>query len=51
MSVGKAISDLVREAPARRGRWEYRNGVPQFPKCPGGEVVTLEFVNALRDEE
>lgn len=50
-SLGKTISELVRQAlvPVRRGK--RRNGVPLFPVRPGAPPVTLDLVNALRDGE
>lgn len=50
VSVGDAISDLARrslQAPQPGGR---RNGVPLLPTRKPETVVTLEMVNALRDE-
>jgi hypothetical protein len=51
VSTGKVISDLVRSAHLANGEQKYRNGVPLFPVRPGGQVITLELVNQLRDEE
>jgi hypothetical protein len=50
-TIGGVISDLVRQAltPASR-QAATRNGVPLLPNCPDGGPVTLETVNALRDE-
>jgi hypothetical protein len=42
VSTGKVISDLVRSAHMVHGEEKYR---------PGGQVITLELVNQLRDEE
>jgi antitoxin component of RelBE/YafQ-DinJ toxin-antitoxin module len=49
MTMGQVISDLTRQALARRVESEIRNGIPLFPKQPDGEIVTLELVNELRD--
>jgi hypothetical protein len=50
-SLGAVISDLARrslEQPPEQ--FERRNGLPLLPRRGHG-VVTLEMVNALRDEE
>jgi hypothetical protein len=50
-SLGAVISKLARqslEKPAEQ--FEVRNGLPLLPRRGEG-VVTLEMVNALRDEE
>lgn len=49
-SVGEVVSDLARRAlhPARASK--SRNGVPLLPVSNPNAVVTLEVVNALRDE-
>ena len=49
ISIGKAFSQLAREALTRQEAIATRNGVPLFPRQPGAEVVTLEIVNELRD--
>lgn len=49
-TVGEVISDLARRALPAEPEITYRNGFPQLPSRPG-VVVTLELVNALRDEE
>lgn len=49
-TMGKVISELVREALTRDVVSETRNGIPLFPIQPGAGVVTLELVNQLRDE-
>ena len=51
VSVGKALSDLVRQALLRQESETTRNGVPLFPIGPESRLVTLEFVNRLRDDE
>jgi len=50
VSMGRALSDLARQALIRPAQGESRNGVPLFPARPDGEIVTLELVNELRDE-
>jgi hypothetical protein len=49
-SVGKVISELVREALAQDQVIEYEDGFPIFPVAPNGRPVTMELVNRLRDE-
>ncbi len=48
-SVGEALSDLAREAMRNRSGSRSRLGFPTLPKR--GVVVTLDLVNALRDQE
>jgi len=49
-SVGEIISELARRSLNRpRGGGE-RNGIPLLTPKPGSPPVTLEIVNALRDE-
>lgn len=50
VSVGKVVSDLVRQALNRVPETDQRNGVPLFPERAGGVIVTPELVNQLRDE-
>ena len=50
MSMGKALSDLARQALSRQAETSSRNGVPLFPRQAEAGVVTLELVNQLRDE-
>lgn len=50
MSMGKALSDLARQALSRRAETPSRNGVPIFPHQAESGVVTLELINQLRDE-
>ncbi|MGA7522668.1 MAG: hypothetical protein WBW84_09300 [Acidobacteriaceae bacterium] len=50
-SVGEVISSLAREALTPRDlEIETRNGVPLLPLRPDAKPVTLETINALRDE-
>jgi hypothetical protein len=50
-SVGVVLSELARRSLMQRDEPVVRNGIPLFPYRPGGQVVTLELVNELRDEE
>jgi len=50
-SVDEIISDLVRRSLGLSRPVETRNGIPLLPKRPGSPPVTLEMVNALRDED
>lgn len=49
-TVGEVISDLARRALDRPPPAETRNGVPLLPMRPDAQTVTLDMVNALRDE-
>lgn len=49
-SIGQVVSDLARKGLKAENRTSTsRNGFPVLPKR--GVVVTLELVNALRDDE
>ena len=50
VSIGRVISDLVRQALSQREAATTRNGVPLIPIQPGAGITTLELVNKLRDE-
>jgi hypothetical protein len=50
VTMGKALSDLARQALTRQAAGAVRSGVPLFPVQPDADVVTLELVNQLRDE-
>ena len=54
-TAGKVLSELARQALApvshKKTGEKFRNGVPLFPRKPGGTLVTMELVNRLRDEE
>jgi hypothetical protein len=50
VSMGKALSNLIRQALTRQAATTTRNGVPLFPRRPDAGVVTLELINQLRDE-
>ena len=51
VSMGKVVSDLMRQALAPKKAPRTRNGVPIFEPKPGARPITLELVNRLRDEE
>ena len=48
--MGRLVSELVREALIPRTQGQERNGVPLFPVTAPSSVITLDFVNQLRDE-
>jgi hypothetical protein len=48
VSIGKVISDLVRQALARSENSTMRNGVPLFPLQPDAQIVTPELVDDIR---
>ena len=50
VSLGKALSDLARQALTHSSPSALRYGVPLFPVRPDAAVVTLELINQLRDE-
>lgn len=49
-SVGEVISDLARRSLRRPQKGGERNGIPLLSPRPDAPPVTLETVNALRDE-
>jgi len=49
-SVGEVISELARRSLRRPHGGRERNGVPLLSTRPDAPPVTLEIVNALRDE-
>jgi hypothetical protein len=49
-SVGDVISDLARRALRRPQAGGERNGIPLLSSRSDAPPVTLEIVNALRDE-
>ena len=53
-TAGKILSEMGRaslQPPQRRPiKYRTRNGVPLFPRRPGGEPVTSELVKRLREE-
>ncbi|MBN2549081.1 MAG: antitoxin [Anaerolineales bacterium] len=50
ITIGKALSELARQALTRPISAANRNGLPLFPVQAEAGVVTLELVNQLRDE-
>jgi hypothetical protein len=50
LSMGKVVSNLIRQALTQKTESTTRHGVPLFPVRPDAGVVTLELVNQLRDE-
>jgi hypothetical protein len=50
ISIGRALSDLARQALTRESTTDTRTEVPLFPRQENVGVVTLELVNQLRDE-
>ena len=49
-SLGEVISDLARKSLRRPGPSSERNGIPLLSVRPDAEPVTLEIVNAQRDD-
>ena len=49
-SIGEVVSDLARRALHRPQSSARRNRMPLLPRDNDRAVVTLETVNALRDE-
>lgn len=51
-TIGDVISTLARAGmrPLPDAPVDMRNGIPLLPRRTPGAVVTLELVNALRDE-
>jgi hypothetical protein len=50
-TVGEVISELARRSLPAEQQIVYRNGIPLLPISNPGAVVTMEHVNALRDDE
>ena len=51
-SAGKVLSELARKSLSPGKEVQVRNGVPLMPRGPEGSPrVTMEMVNALRDED
>lgn len=48
--IGNVISDLARQALRRTEQPRERNGIPLLPARGSTTIVTLEIVNALRDD-
>jgi len=53
VTAGRMVSDLVRKALTSTAPVpKVRNGVPLLPRRPpGSPILTLKFINELRDEE
>ena len=49
-TLGRVLSELVRQALTRRTSVSTKHGLPLFPVQPDAGVVTPELVNRLRDE-
>lgn len=49
-SIGEVVSALARRALHRPEPPAMRNGIPLLPRRDHSTVVTLDDVNALRDE-
>ncbi len=49
-SIGKVVSELARRALHRPQPPTMRSGIPLLPRGDDQPIVTLETVNALRDE-
>ena len=49
-SLGEVVSELARRALRSPRAAKSRNGIPLLPVSDPQAVVTLETVNALRDE-
>lgn len=50
-TLGEMVSELARKGMSpRQAAPKFRNGIPQLPVRPGAKPVTLERVNALRDD-
>jgi hypothetical protein len=50
-TLGRVVSDLVRQALAPKSAPRIRNGVPLFKTKTGGRKPSLDLVNRLRDAE
>lgn len=51
-TIGAVVSDLARQSLNHKPRFKIRNGIPLLPRREGSSVViTMELVNALRDDE
>jgi hypothetical protein len=50
-TLGEVVSDLARAALRPVVTGTERNGVPLLPQRSKESIVTLDTVNALRDEE
>lgn len=50
-TIGEVVSELARNSLRPPSLSAERNGVPLLPVRRPGAIVTLDIVNALRDEE
>ena len=50
-TLGRVVSDLVRQAMTPKDAPRVRNGVPLFKSRPGAKKPSLDVVNRLRDAE
>jgi len=50
VTVGKVMSELVRQALLQKVAGATRDDLPIFPIQPDARIVTLELVNKLRNE-
>ncbi len=51
VSIGRALSDLARQAMMRPAEETTRDGIPLFPVREDSGPVTLALINQLRDDE
>lgn len=49
-TIGKVVSEMARQALCPPAAGAERNGIPLLPVRRPDAVVTLDIVNALRDE-
>lgn len=50
-TLGRVMSDLVRQALTPKDAPRVKNGVPLFRTRPGARKPNLDLVNRLRDSE
>lgn len=50
ISLGRVLSELVRQSLTQTPKTSKRRGIPQFPVQHDAGVVTKDLVNRLRDE-
>jgi hypothetical protein len=51
LTVGQVVSDLARKSLRPPAVSTERNGIPLLPVRRPGAIVTLDIVNALRDDD
>ena len=49
-TLGEVVSELARRSLQRPVSCAERNGIPLLAACPDAAPVTLDMINALRDE-